>query len=184
MNVAQTCHLLTFLPLCSAWGTEQTQPGGQAACYSLFWHDSWCSLVVLQVTGGYRCELLCSLLTQGLWGTAHTWKHFRASLHCNWAYYHNYSVKAPAICIRHAPAQPAGLWPRRAASPPFHFIHTPLCLRDSFSRLILFLLILPYSSYINIIGEKGFSVVYHVVQLVVHVLWDANSGGSKSGPRW
>lgn len=67
----------------------------------------------LMAEAGVSFTALC--YTQGLWGTAHTWKHFRASLHCNWAYYHNYSFKAPAICIRHAPAQPAGLWPCGAA---------------------------------------------------------------------
>lgn len=89
---------------------------------------------VCRLQGEARCELHSSLLTRGLWGMAHTWKHFRASLHCNWAYYHNYSFKAPAICIRHAPAQPPGLWPCRATRPPpFYFLHTRLCLCISFS---------------------------------------------------
>lgn len=45
---------------------------------------------------------------QPLGGVVHTWKHFSASLRATRAYYYNYSFKAAAICIRRAPAQPAG----------------------------------------------------------------------------
>lgn len=83
---------------------------------------------------GYQRELRRSLLNLGLWGMAHTWKHFRASLHCNWAYYHNYSFKARAICIRHAPAQPPALRPRGATATPAPRCRPhALCLCVSFS---------------------------------------------------
>lgn len=91
---------------------------------------------------------------------AHTWKHFRASLHSNWAYYHNYSFKAPAICIRHAPVQPPG---HRAKTdppiPPFVlkkklFKHSPLFLHLMCLLATLFVLILHLLWLHRIMKEK------------------------------
>lgn len=42
-----------------------------------------------------RCRGVCGEeVDAGLGGWADRWKHFMASLDCNWAYYHNYSFKA------------------------------------------------------------------------------------------
>lgn len=93
---------------------------------------------------------------------AYTWKHFRASLHSNWAYYHNYSFKAPAICIRHAPVQPPGLWPCGKTDPPTPplvlkkklFKHSPLFLHLMCLLAPLFVLILHLLWLHRIMEEK------------------------------
>lgn len=111
--------------------------------------------VCVRAAGGGRCELHRSLLTQGLWGMAHTWKHFRASLHCNWAYYHNYSFKAPAICIKHAPAQPPGLWPCGTTGPLLLSTHSPLSLHFILLVFPLSFSFSTFSGYSDIRGERG-----------------------------
>lgn len=124
---------------------------------------------VCRLLGGGRRELhRAVLLTRGLWGMAHTWKHFRASLHCNWAYYHNYSFKARAICIRHAPAQPPGLWPCGATAPP----SPPTSLFTFYTLPFVFAFhsIVSHSSLVtSTSGEKrDYSGVDHVC---VRVVW-------------
>lgn len=95
---------------------------GHTACYPGYDMTAAAALLLYRLRGSSGAR------PGSLGHGTHTWKHFRASLHCNWTYYHNYSFKAPAICIRHAPAQPAGLWPRRTTPPPsfscLHFFYT------------------------------------------------------------
>lgn len=131
---------------------------------------------VCRLVAGGGGELHHSLLTLGLWGMAHTWKHFRASLHCNWAYYHNYSFKAPAICIRHAPAQPPGHLPQAPTAKPPPPLTLSLSTHFSLSlhvRFLSFFSVSTFSGYINIRGEGDYSGAHHVGGRMVHAVWAA-----------
>lgn len=135
-----------------------------AACFDMFLGAAY-RLV--------RRERHRSVLTHGLWGTAHTWKHFRASLHCNWTYYHNYSFKVPAICIRHAPAQPPSLWPYSEAPPCLPFTFYTLTCGFAFHSLLVVVFILifsTFSGYVNIRGEQDYLGTHYVRQLIVHYM--------------